>query len=116
LPGSPARGTLSTVSEQRQDFRQVPRGPLVEFVRLIIVASLAAAGYGVAKQGGSGTGRIVIGIILGSAVGYVAGGVVGRGHAPPAWAGARSTSSTRARSWTGGCSSSSGPGSWAGSC
>jgi len=69
------------VSEQRQSFRQVPRGPLVEFVRLIIVASLAAAGYGVAKQGGSGTGRIVIGIILGSAVGYVAGGVVGRGTA-----------------------------------
>jgi len=61
--------------------RQPRRGVLVEFVRLIIVAALAAAGYAVAKQGGAGTTRIVIGIVLGSAVGYVAGGILGRGTA-----------------------------------
>jgi uncharacterized protein YacL len=53
----------------------------VEFVRLVIVAALAAAGYGVAHQGRAGTGGIVLGIILGSAVGYVAGGILGRGTA-----------------------------------
>jgi uncharacterized protein YacL len=69
------------VSEQRKGFRQRPRGPLVEFVRLVFVASLAAAGYAIAKQGNAGTARIVLGIILGSAVGYVIGGVLGRGTA-----------------------------------
>jgi len=69
------------VSEDPQRPSRAPRGPLVEFVRLIIVASLAAAGYGVAHQGHAGTGRVVLGIILGSAVGYVAGGVLGRGTA-----------------------------------
>ena len=69
------------MSEQRKDLRQAPRGPLVEFVRLIIVAALAATGYAVAKQGNAGTARIVLGIILGSAVGYVAGGILGRGTA-----------------------------------
>jgi uncharacterized protein YacL len=53
----------------------------VEFIRLIIVAVLATTGYVVAKQGAAGTRRIVLGIVLGSAVGYVAGGVLGRGTA-----------------------------------
>jgi len=53
----------------------------VEFVRLIIVAALAATGYAVAKQGNAGTVRIVLGIVLGSAIGYVAGGILGRGTA-----------------------------------
>jgi len=61
--------------------RQAPRGPLVEFVRLVIVASLATVGYVVAKQDNGGTARIVLGIVLGSAVGYVIGGVLGRGTA-----------------------------------
>ena len=53
----------------------------MEFVRLIIVAALAATGYAVAKQGNAGTVRIVLGIVLGSAIGYVAGGILGRGTA-----------------------------------
>jgi uncharacterized protein YacL len=48
---------------------------------LIIVAVLAATGYAVAKQGHAGTPRIVVGIVLGSAIGYVAGGILGRGTA-----------------------------------
>jgi uncharacterized protein YacL len=71
------------VSEQSRPTRkEAPRGALVEFVRIIIVAALAATGYAVAKQGHSaGTTRIVLGIVLGSAIGYVAGGVLGRGTA-----------------------------------
>jgi uncharacterized protein YacL len=69
------------MSEDRQGSNQPPRGALVEFVRIIIVAVLAASGYAVAKQGGTGTFRIVLGIVLGSAIGYVAGGVLGRGTA-----------------------------------
>ena len=53
----------------------------MEFVRLIIVAALATTGYAVAKQGTANTARIILGIVLGSAVGYVAGGILGRGTA-----------------------------------
>ncbi len=71
------------MSEQSRPTRkEAPRGALVEFVRIIIIAALAATGYAVAKQGHSaGTVRIVLGIVLGSAIGYVAGGVLGRGTA-----------------------------------
>jgi uncharacterized protein YacL len=71
------------VSEHhRPTSRDAPRGALVEFVRIIIVAALAATGYAVAKQGQApGTTRVVLGIVLGSAIGYVAGGILGRGTA-----------------------------------
>ena len=56
-----------------------PRGALVEFVRLIFVVLFAIAGYEIAVHvEAQGTGRIVVGIILGSATGYVLGGVLGR--------------------------------------
>lgn len=54
-------------------------GNLVEFVRLIFVALFATAGYQVATRTGDDTTlRIIVGIVLGSATGYVAGGVLGR--------------------------------------
>jgi uncharacterized protein YacL len=69
------------VSEDRNTpERKLFRGAFVEFIRLIIVAILATAGYAVSKQVTTGS-RVVLGIILGSAVGYVAGGVLGRGTA-----------------------------------
>ncbi|MCA1833177.1 MAG: PIN/TRAM domain-containing protein [Actinomycetota bacterium] len=68
------------MNRERQGTGPTPRGALVEFVRLIIVVIVATAGYAVAKQITSGS-RVVLGIILGSAVGYVAGGVLGRGTA-----------------------------------
>ncbi len=57
----------------------VPRGRLVEFVRFIFVVLFAIGGYEVATNvGAKTTGNTVLGIVLGSAVGYVGGGVLGR--------------------------------------
>src|SRR5213592_1628617 len=69
------------MSEDRKPPAQQPlRGAFVEFIRLIIVAILATAGYAVGKQVTTGN-KVVLGVVLGSAVGYVAGGVLGRGTA-----------------------------------
>jgi uncharacterized protein YacL len=55
------------------------RGLLVEFVRLIMVSLFALAGWEIASSTGPGrpTG-ILLGILVGSGVGYVLGGVFGR--------------------------------------
>jgi len=54
-------------------------GILVEFVRLIMVALFAAAGWEVASRTGpETTSRLVLGIVIGSGVGFVLGGVFGR--------------------------------------
>jgi uncharacterized protein YacL len=59
--------------------REVPHGRFVEFVRLIFVVLFAAAGYIVATQlGTSTTQRTLLGVILGSGIGFVLGGVFGR--------------------------------------
>jgi uncharacterized protein YacL len=55
-----------------------PRGTLVEFVRLIMVVLLAIAGFEIARRVNGSTGTAVLGIVLGSASGYVLGGVLGR--------------------------------------
>jgi len=54
------------------------QGLLVEFVRLIIVALFAVFGWEVALTMSPNTGKHLLGIVLGSAVGYVLGGVFGR--------------------------------------
>jgi uncharacterized protein YacL len=53
-------------------------GLLVEFVRLIIVALFAVFGWEIAFTLSPSSGRHLLGIVLGSAVGYVLGGVLGR--------------------------------------
>jgi uncharacterized protein YacL len=53
-------------------------GLLVEFVRLIIVALFAVFGWEIAFAMSPSSGRHLVGIVLGSAVGYVLGGVLGR--------------------------------------
>jgi uncharacterized protein YacL len=59
--------------------REPSRGRLVEFVRFIFVALFAIGGYEVATRlGEASTPKTILGIVLGSAVGYVAGGVFGR--------------------------------------
>jgi uncharacterized protein YacL len=59
--------------------RTVSRGWLVELVRLLFVVLFAAAGYTLATRLGSTTpSRTVIGVALGSATGFVLGGVLGR--------------------------------------
>ncbi len=64
-----------TESEKRR-----PRGRFVEFVRLIFVALFAAGGYIVATRLSqpSTTGRTLLGVVLGSGIGFVLGGVLGR--------------------------------------
>ena len=64
---------------EHQTRRTPPRGRLVEFVRFIFVVLFAVGGYEVATNVGSKTtGNTVLGIVLGSAVGYVGGGILGR--------------------------------------
>lgn len=58
------------------------RGLLVEFVRLIMVTIFAVAGWEVAVSlGPRDTSRLLIGIVVGSGVGYVLGGMFGRSTA-----------------------------------
>lgn len=54
------------------------QGLLVEFVRLIIVALFAVFGWEVAITMSPSAGKHLLGIVLGSAVGYVLGGIFGR--------------------------------------
>ncbi|MFB3737848.1 MAG: PIN/TRAM domain-containing protein [Candidatus Velamenicoccus archaeovorus] len=59
--------------------RAIPRGRLVEFVRLIFVVLFAVAGYTVARGMSNPTGRsTLIGVVLGTGTGFVLGGVFGR--------------------------------------
>lgn len=67
------------VSGGKERERTIPRGRLVEFVRLIIVVLLATGGYEIAtRTGTTSPGRTLLGVVLGSATGFVLGGVLGR--------------------------------------
>ncbi|MBI4261795.1 MAG: TRAM domain-containing protein [Actinobacteria bacterium] len=56
-----------------------PRGGLVEFVRLIFVALSTYLGYYLATNlGPDRPEKTILGVVLGSAVGYVIGGIFGR--------------------------------------
>jgi uncharacterized protein YacL len=66
------------VSER--DRKDVPRGVVVELVRLILVAAFAVGGWQIAEaaiEPATDLSRFV-GIVLGSAIGFVVGGVLGR--------------------------------------
>jgi uncharacterized protein YacL len=54
------------------------QGILVEFVRLIVVALFAVFGWEVAFTMSPSSGNHLLGIVLGSAVGYIVGGFFGR--------------------------------------
>jgi uncharacterized protein YacL len=59
--------------------RTLPHGRLVEFVRLLFVVLFAVAGYSIGRHvGDPDASRTVVGVILGSASGFVIGGVLGR--------------------------------------
>src|SRR5688500_19793348 len=61
------------------EHRSLPRGRLVEFVRLIFVVLFAVAGYSIGTRvGPPSTSHTLLGIVLGSATGFVLGGVLGR--------------------------------------
>ncbi|MBI3648037.1 MAG: TRAM domain-containing protein [Actinobacteria bacterium] len=64
---------------KQQGRPEVPRGRLVEGVRLIFITLLGTSGYRVATAGGTATtAGTLLSIFLGSAIGYVIGGVFGR--------------------------------------
>jgi len=57
----------------------LPRGRLVEFVRLIFVLLFAAAGYTIAFDvSHRDPSQTILGVVLGSGTGFVVGGVLGR--------------------------------------
>ena len=58
--------------------RDLPRGAVVELVRLILVALFAVGGWQIGEQGFQGQIPLLLGIALGSMIGYVIGGVIGR--------------------------------------
>lgn len=61
------------------DRQRLPKGRLVEFVRLIFVVLFAVAGYSVGTQvHAPSTTKTILGVVLGSATGFVLGGVLGR--------------------------------------
>jgi len=67
----PVDGGLSRARYRR---RRAAGHPLVEAVRLIMVALFATAGREVASSTGPETGpRLIIGIAIGSGIGYVLG-------------------------------------------
>ena len=55
-----------------------PRGTLVELTRLILVAVFTAGGWQIAQALGTTEARLLVWVVLGSLVGYVVGGVLGR--------------------------------------
>jgi uncharacterized protein YacL len=58
---------------------RLPRGRFVEFVRLIFVILFAAGGYTVATRlPESDTQKTLVGVVLGSGIGFVLGGALGR--------------------------------------
>ena len=62
-----------------EEAHTLPHGRLVEFVRLLFVLMFTVAGYTIAKNlSASDTPRTVLGLVLGSATGFVLGGVLGR--------------------------------------
>jgi uncharacterized protein YacL len=59
--------------------RRLPRGRFVEFIRLIFVVLFAAGGYIVATRlQDPSTQRTLVGVVIGSGVGFVLGGAFGR--------------------------------------
>jgi uncharacterized protein YacL len=78
-PSSPAGAIGSDRTSRDGSNPRGRRGVLVEFVRLIMVALFAASGWELASLAGANrSDHLLIGTLLGSAVGYVLGGVFGR--------------------------------------
>src|SRR6185437_15686596 len=59
--------------------RELPRGRLVEAVRLVFITLLGTAGYRIGTSTATdSTTTVLLSVFLGSAIGYVVGGAFGR--------------------------------------
>jgi uncharacterized protein YacL len=65
------------VSAEREPQKR-PRGIVVELIRLVLVALFTAGGWQVAQAVDAEGTRLLLFVVLGSLVGYVIGGIVGR--------------------------------------
>jgi uncharacterized protein YacL len=65
-------------AREASERRSLPRGRLVEFVRLIFVTLFAAAGYTVATRVSRSPSETLAYVVLGTSTGFVLGGVLGR--------------------------------------
>jgi uncharacterized protein YacL len=70
------RGRLP--AREASERRPLPKGRLVEFVRLIFVTLFAAAGYTVATRVSRSPSETLAYVVLGTSTGFVLGGVLGR--------------------------------------
>lgn len=70
------RGRLP--AREASERRSLPKGRLVEFVRLIFVTLFAAAGYTVATRVSRSPSETLAYVVLGTSTGFVLGGVLGR--------------------------------------
>ncbi len=67
------------MGEDRHERRNVPRGRLVEGVRLIFITLVGTAGYQIGSTTGlPTTTRTLLFVFVGTGIGYVIGGVLGR--------------------------------------
>jgi uncharacterized protein YacL len=66
------------VSDTAQTSRKASRGSFVELVRLVLVGLFTAGGWQIARAQDFNQQRLLIAVVLGSLVGYVVGGVIGR--------------------------------------
>jgi uncharacterized protein YacL len=60
------------------DTRRSPRGTVLELIRLVLVALFTAGGWQMARAVEAQGTRLLLFVVLGSLVGYVIGGIVGR--------------------------------------
>ena len=75
---TPSEASQSSGPDRRPSASGGPRGTFVELIRLVLVAIFTAAGWqlgtGLKQEGGD----LLVSVVLGSLVGYVVGGVMGR--------------------------------------
>jgi uncharacterized protein YacL len=66
------------VSDAANPPKKASRGTFVELVRLVLVGLFTAGGWQIARAQNFDQQRLLIAVVLGSLVGYVVGGVIGR--------------------------------------
>lgn len=69
------------MSDEPKRPARASQGPFVELVRLVLVGLFTAGGWQIARAQNFDDQRLLIAVVLGSLIGYVVGGVIGRSAA-----------------------------------